>query len=59
LTRIFQALWYRVEGANIVGVQTTVKHYIANEQETARAAQGNVSSVPSSMGDKTMHELYL
>jgi len=34
-------------------VITSVKHYIANEQETKRYA------VSSNIDDKTMHELYL
>ncbi|KAI0477591.1 glycoside hydrolase family 3 protein [Xylariaceae sp. FL0804] len=42
-----------------VGVITSTKHYIANEQETNRNPSGNVSAVSSNLDDKTMHELYL
>jgi beta-glucosidase len=48
-----------IEGANIIGVQTTIKHYIANEQESFRAPEGEIASVSSNVDDKTMHELYL
>ncbi|KUI55892.1 putative beta-glucosidase M [Cytospora mali] len=41
------------------GIITSVKHYIAYEQETNRNPEGNVSSVSSNIDDKTMHELYL
>ncbi|KAH6712503.1 putative beta-glucosidase M [Leptodontidium sp. MPI-SDFR-AT-0119] len=42
-----------VLGGHDAGVITSVKHYIANEQETNRGA------VSSNLDDKTMHELYL
>lgn len=38
---------------------TSVKHYVAYEQETNRNPEGNVSSVSSNLDDKTLHELYL
>lgn len=48
-----------VQGTQSVGVVTSVKHYIAYEQETNRNPEGEVSSVSSNLDDKTMHELYL
>ncbi|KAM6512062.1 hypothetical protein FALCPG4_017049 [Fusarium falciforme] len=48
-----------IKGAVEVGVQTTTKHYIANEQETNRSPEGDVASVSSNVDDKSMHELYL
>ncbi|KAJ6440504.1 glycosyl hydrolase [Purpureocillium lavendulum] len=43
------------------GVQTSVKHYIANEQETYRTPSGggDKEAVSSNVDDKTMHEVYL
>ncbi|KAK6956654.1 hypothetical protein Daesc_001933 [Daldinia eschscholtzii] len=40
----------------IKGIQS---HFIANEQETNRNPEGNVTAVSSNIDDKTMHELYL
>ncbi|KAL4813306.1 putative beta-glucosidase M [Aspergillus spinulosporus] len=53
-----------VKGLQSQKVATSVKHFIANEQETNRNpttdSQGNfVQSVSSNIDDKTMHELYL
>lgn len=48
-----------VKGANSAGVITSAKHYILNEQETSRQAEGPVAAVSSNVDDKTMHELYL
>ncbi|KAI2607957.1 glycoside hydrolase family 3 protein [Hypoxylon sp. NC1633] len=48
-----------VQGIQSVGVATSVKHFIANEQETNRNPEGNVTAVSSNIDDKTMHELYL
>lgn len=48
-----------IKAAVRVGVQTTIKHYIANEQETNRSPENDVASVPSNVDDKTLHELYL
>ena len=42
-----------VIGGNDVGIITSMKHYIANEQEDDR------NFVSSNVDDKTMHELYL
>ncbi len=41
------------------GLTGSVKHYIANEQETNRNPEGDVAAVSSNIDDKTMHELYL
>ncbi|KAL4746336.1 putative beta-glucosidase M [Aspergillus terricola var. indicus] len=53
-----------VKGLQSQKVATSVKHFIANEQETNRNpttdSEGNaVQSVSSNIDDKTMHELYL
>lgn len=48
-----------IKGAVSVGIQTTIKHYLVNEQETNRSPESNVASVSSNVGDKTLHELYL
>ncbi|KAL4983738.1 putative beta-glucosidase M [Aspergillus falconensis] len=53
-----------VKGLQSQKVATSVKHFIANEQETNRNpstdSDGNaVQSVSSNIDDKTMHELYL
>ena len=40
-------------------VVASIKHFIANEQETNRNPSGNVSAVSSNIDDKTMHETYL
>ncbi|TVY84124.1 putative beta-glucosidase M [Lachnellula suecica] len=48
-----------VAGIEDAGVIATVKHFIANEQETNRLPDGNVTSISSNIDDKTMHELYL
>ena len=42
-----------IEGLQSQGVQATVKHYIANEQELNR------ETMSSNVDDRTMHELYL
>ena len=44
------------------GVQSSVKHYLANEQESFRApyAPGSkVQAVSSNVDEKTLHEVYL
>ncbi|PHH85941.1 hypothetical protein CDD83_10956 [Cordyceps sp. RAO-2017] len=41
------------------GVQTSVKHYIANEQESYRTPVGLTEAVSSNIDDRTMHEVYL
>ncbi len=48
-----------VQGIQGAGVITSVKHFIAYEQETNRNPEGSVSSVSSNLDDKTIHELYL
>ncbi|ORY67003.1 glycoside hydrolase family 3 protein [Pseudomassariella vexata] len=48
-----------VVGMQSTGVTASVKHYIANEQETNRNPEASVGAVSSNVDDKTMHELYL
>ncbi|KAL1961529.1 hypothetical protein VTN77DRAFT_1634 [Rasamsonia byssochlamydoides] len=48
-----------VQGIQDAGVIASVKHFIANEQETNRAPIGSVSAVSSNLDDTTIHELYL
>ncbi|OTB10775.1 glycoside hydrolase family 3 protein [Daldinia sp. EC12] len=48
-----------IKGIQSVGVATSTKHFIANEQETNRNPEDNVTAVSSNIDDKTMHELYL
>ncbi|KAJ3560473.1 hypothetical protein NPX13_g9288 [Xylaria arbuscula] len=54
------ALAYQtVQGIQSTGVITSTKHFIANEQETNRNPEGDVTAVSANIDDKTMHELYL
>ncbi|KAI1503492.1 glycoside hydrolase superfamily [Biscogniauxia marginata] len=48
-----------VKGIQSVGVATSTKHFILNEQETNRNPEGDVESVSANIDDKTIHELYL
>ncbi|KAL2268706.1 hypothetical protein VTJ83DRAFT_3552 [Remersonia thermophila] len=48
-----------VSAVQSVGVITSTKHYIGNEQETNRNPSGDVESVSSNIDDRAMHELYL
>ncbi|KAI1636846.1 glycoside hydrolase superfamily [Biscogniauxia mediterranea] len=48
-----------VKGMQSVGVATSTKHFILNEQETNRNPAGNVEAVSVNIDDKTIHELYL
>jgi beta-glucosidase len=53
-----------VVGIQMTGVQTSSKHYIANEQETMRssATVGNgtvIDASSSNVDDRTLHELYI
>lgn len=48
-----------VVGVQGVGVITSTKHYIANEQETDRNPTANNSAQSSNIDDVTLHELYL
>ncbi|KAK7751761.1 hypothetical protein SLS62_006246 [Diatrype stigma] len=59
-----QAMKATIHGAQSIGVQTSSKHYIGNEQETQRsqgkASDGSiVEAVSSNIDDRTLHELYL
>ncbi|KAK6082832.1 cel3e secreted beta-glucosidase [Seiridium cupressi] len=48
-----------VSGIQSVGVITSTKHFIGNEQETNRVPAHGVEAVSSNIDDKTMHEMYL
>ncbi|KAH8195297.1 hypothetical protein TruAng_010546 [Truncatella angustata] len=48
-----------VSGIQSVGVITSTKHFIGNEQETHRVPAHNIEAVSSNIDDKTMHEVYL
>ncbi|PVH72305.1 glycoside hydrolase family 3 protein [Cadophora sp. DSE1049] len=59
-----EAIKFTVIGHQTAGVQTSSKHYIANEQETMRSdtkmPDGTVvDAVSSIIDDRTLHELYL
>lgn len=59
-----EAMKYTIAGHQSVGVQTSSKHLIANEQETQRTRSvlkdGTiVDAVSSNIDDRTLHELYL
>ncbi|OAA45700.1 Glycoside hydrolase, family 3 [Metarhizium rileyi] len=48
-----------IEGVQSQGVQTSLKHFIANEQELNRNPSSGLEAVSSNVDDKTMHEVYL
>lgn len=57
-----------ITGHQDAGVQATAKHFIANEQETARnpvytkngtTTDTDVAALSANLDDRTMHELYL
>ncbi|KAI5803591.1 glycoside hydrolase superfamily [Peziza echinospora] len=48
-----------IEGIQGAGVQATVKHYIANEQEHFRGDGFMTTTISSNVDDRTMHEIYL
>ncbi|KAF1925251.1 glycoside hydrolase family 3 protein [Didymella exigua CBS 183.55] len=57
-----------ITGHQDAGVQATAKHFIANEQETARnpvyskngtVTDTDVAAISANLDDRTMHELYL
>jgi beta-glucosidase len=48
-----------VTGIQSVGVITSTKHYIGNEQETNRNPEQGLEAVSSNIDDRTIHELYL
>ncbi|KAJ7079898.1 glycoside hydrolase superfamily [Mycena epipterygia] len=48
-----------IEGCQSVGVISTVKHYIGNEQEHFRGGSESAQIYSSNIDDKTLHEVYL
>ncbi|KAG5919069.1 hypothetical protein E4U61_001216 [Claviceps capensis] len=48
-----------IEGVQSEGVQTSLKHFIANEQELNRRPVLGAEAVSSNLDDRTMHEVYL
>ncbi|TGO81176.1 hypothetical protein BPOR_1298g00010 [Botrytis porri] len=53
-----------ITGMQSVGVQTSSKHFIGNEQETQRTNSQlpdgtNIDAISSNIDDRTLHELYL
>lgn len=53
-----------INGIHDAGVQTSTKHYIANEQETQRSSTLNpdgtqTEAISANVDDRTIHELYL
>lgn len=51
-------------GVQRVGVQTSSKHYIGNEQEVQRSSTTaedgtEIAAISSNIGDRTLHEMYL
>lgn len=56
------AMGLAVRGFQDLGVQTSSKHFIGNEQETQRSKQdgpNGTDAISSNIDDKTLHELYL
>ncbi|KAG6005613.1 hypothetical protein E4U21_007800 [Claviceps maximensis] len=48
-----------IEGVQSEGVQTSLKHFIGNEQELNRRPVQDAEAVSSNIDDHTMHEVYL
>ncbi|KAG5979710.1 hypothetical protein E4U55_004849 [Claviceps digitariae] len=48
-----------IDGVQSEGVQTSLKHFIGNEQELNRMASQDAEAVSSNIDDQTMHEVYL
>ncbi|KUI72301.1 Beta-glucosidase cel3A [Cytospora mali] len=48
-----------IKGTQDAGVIASLKHLVANEQETWRRPYNNTQSASSNIDDRTMHELYL
>ncbi|KAG6003493.1 hypothetical protein E4U43_000912 [Claviceps pusilla] len=48
-----------IDGVQSAGVQTSLKHFIANEQELNRRPGQDTEAVSSNIDDQTMHEVYL
>jgi len=53
------AAYESVRGIQDNGVQATIKHYVANEQEHFRGDNGVSNTISSNVDDRTMHEVYL
>ncbi|EEY16958.1 beta-glucosidase [Verticillium alfalfae VaMs.102] len=58
------AMDFSIRGIQEMGVQTSAKHFIGNEQETQRSNTFTedgleVAALSSNIDDRTMHELYL
>ncbi|KAJ2894000.1 putative beta-glucosidase G [Zalerion maritima] len=56
------AMGLTVQGFQDMGVQTSSKHFIGNEQETQRSmsdGEDKTDAISSNIDDKTLHELYL
>ncbi|KAI5799199.1 beta-glucosidase-related glycosidase [Peziza echinospora] len=54
-----EAAFQAVTGIQIAGVQATIKHYIANEQEQYRGDGGSKDILSANVDDRTLHEVYL
>ncbi|CAK7267295.1 hypothetical protein SEPCBS119000_002469 [Sporothrix epigloea] len=54
-----ELVYETITGSQSMGVITSTKHFVGNEQETNRWPAGDVQSVSTNMDDRTMHELYL
>ncbi|PFH60523.1 hypothetical protein XA68_10837 [Ophiocordyceps unilateralis] len=48
-----------IAGFQEAGIITSLKHFIANEQETFRRPYGGVEAVSSNLDQRTLHEYYL
>lgn len=53
------AAYQSVTGIQDTGVQATIKHFIANEQEHFRGDGGTGSIISALVDDRTLHEDYL
>ncbi|RPB08473.1 hypothetical protein P167DRAFT_608728 [Morchella conica CCBAS932] len=53
------AAYQSVKGIQDAGVQATIKHFIANEQEHFRGDGQVTNTISSNVDDRTMHETYL
>jgi beta-glucosidase-like glycosyl hydrolase len=53
------AIGETIKGIQDAGVIANAKHYIMNEQEHNRDANGPIPAYSANVDDKTMHETYL